>query len=578
MPPDGTLVKGDPLVTRFVRTLTLAAALVATPALAPAVDLPAVVVQVQPVGKVLADVKTAARMVGGDPAAGQVDDWLRQQLGEKGFEGLDLTRPVLAYPILKDVEKVDDNTPMVLVAPVTGEAEFIDFLKRTKSAVEPVEGQKGLYRVTSPKGEAGEGAGGKAKGPSLLRFHNGHAYAGEVPAEHLETRNLVPPDKIVMAGENGLVTVRVYFDRLPEDVRKKAGEGIDKALRELKNAPVPDGADELTRKAAERGQQFATRLLSQLKDAKEGVARLRFDTESGEASLEFGLTGRAGTGLADSIRGLKPSTNRFAAAVGKETAAALLWSPPIFRTEFGEIFAMGLDEGARKELDQQDEKIRPVLKELVGGAARTVRAGELDIALVANGPDQNGQFAAVAAVSFADPSKLEKELRALFEKEAPPPAKEMVKLDAAKVGGVSVHVVTPPPGSLPSDVTAFGPTPAAGIAFAPRGILVAFGPDPVAALKPVLGAEPKAARVFGVAVNPGRVRKLAAGLTNEQNAAEAGKYLGTADELFSVLFADLTGGDELRVRLGFNLKLLGPAVGRGAGLSADAGGPVTEKK
>lgn len=536
-------------MTRFVCIL----ALFAVPA-AQAADLPAVVIQVQPVGKVLSDIKAAARMVAGEPAVQHIEDFLKQQLGDKGLEGVDLTRPVVAYATLRGAKALDDNTPAVLAVPITGEAEFLDFLKRAKSTVEPVEGKKGLYKVISPR----TGAVAPPKGPSLLRFHEGYAYAGEVPIAQLDPENLPPAGQLVTPGETGLVAVRVYFDRLPEEVRAQVGSAIDKALQELKSAPVPDDADAIKAKAIELAQKMATRYLTQAREANEGIVRVLFDATSGEAAMEFGLTGRNGTSLAKDIRARAPTTNRFAAAVGTDTVAALLWSFPLLKTEFGEILALGFEEGATRELNQQDEKVRPVLRELIAGAIRTVRAGEVDVAVAASGPAKSGHFSVVAAVSFADPSGLEKELRVLFEKEAPPSAKEMVAFDAAKVNGVRVHVVTPPPGAVPMEAATrvFGEGAKVGVAFAPRGILVAVGADPVATLKPVLTAKPQPARVLDVLVHPARIRKIVAAAEGVEQVARTDELLGTADELLSMIFFSVDGGDELRLQVGFNLKLL----------------------
>ena len=102
----------------------------AIPALAQPVK-PTVVATARPLSQLLNEYREMIRQIGGpangDGAAKGFDDGLKEMLGEQGFEGLDINRPLAAYAVID--EKIEDTNP-VLIIPVTGEKEFVAFLKK----------------------------------------------------------------------------------------------------------------------------------------------------------------------------------------------------------------------------------------------------------------------------------------------------------------------------------------------------------------------------------------------------------------------------------------------------------------
>src|SRR6516165_7248349 len=146
------------------RFLTAAAALlaVALPAAAqaPKEKGPALTFQTLPPGKLLDDIKAAAKIVAGDDAVKEIDKHLTDALGEKGFTGVDMLRPVVGYAELNDKAEASGA---VVVVPVTGEKDFLDLLDRLKCTVEEAKDARGLYRVLPPHTP-------QADPPALLRF------------------------------------------------------------------------------------------------------------------------------------------------------------------------------------------------------------------------------------------------------------------------------------------------------------------------------------------------------------------------------------------------------------------------
>jgi len=72
---------------------------------------------------------------------------LKDGLGEKSFEGLDINRPLRAYVLFKDNS---EDCEVVLVIPTTTEKDFVAFLERIKIKAVAVKDKKGVYDSNSP--------------------------------------------------------------------------------------------------------------------------------------------------------------------------------------------------------------------------------------------------------------------------------------------------------------------------------------------------------------------------------------------------------------------------------------------
>src|SRR5581483_7552140 len=134
------------------------------PVVGPAAD-PPIVFQAQPVGKLLDDARAVGTLLAGDKAAKELNDSIKQALGEKGFDGLDLTRPVVGYFL---VPADPEMSTVVVALPVTGEKEFLDLCERANKTKPKALGN-GLYELPPP-------GVGDARVKAAMRFADGHAY------------------------------------------------------------------------------------------------------------------------------------------------------------------------------------------------------------------------------------------------------------------------------------------------------------------------------------------------------------------------------------------------------------------
>ena len=508
---------------------------------------PLITAQTAPLGTVLADVRAAARIIGGPELAEEFDDNLKESLGEKGFQGIDLTRRIVSYG---ELTAEAENSSAVMIIPITSEDEFKAFVGRLgpdgdKLKLVPADGQPGLYAVETDDGEGDV--------PVRLRFHERAAYVGiNVPVEALAVKALLPAAGLTRPADDSLFAYEFHLSRYTADGKAQAVAQSKKLREQMDEAPLPPGIKQALGKLFDMSDRLTE---SVIEDGDVAAYRLRFDAATGLAVIETALIPKPGTPLTADLAARTPTTNKFAGLVGKDSAVGFQTRLPLFAPELRAAAEAGIGELDIVAADVPED-LKPVFDEAKAGLVRTVKTGQFDLAAAVSGPNESDQFGVAVAVAFEDTSKLEKQLRDLFDKyKADQPALNFIKLDVAKVGTVNVHeaplgAFAPPPAQA-----IFGKGSSAYFAFGPTGIYVTFGPDALAAIKAAIALKPAKANVLNVLVNPARLKTLVT-IADPDTAAEMKEMLGGPDELLSAFDIDVTGGKELRVRFGVNLKLI----------------------
>jgi hypothetical protein len=501
---------------------------------------PPIVFQTTPIGQILDDARAFAKLTGGEQAVKEINEAIKEKLGEKGFEGIDLERPILGYVVLDG--KLEDVVGVIAI-PVTSEKEFLGLYERIFSKkLEAVE--KGLYEFKIPEP-------GDIPIKIFVRFQSQHAYVaiGKDSKAALSSQALVPPAKLFDPSDKSFVSLKVHFDRLPKEIREEMANGLKELKNKLNMLPLPPEASEPARKAVDEMIALGKRYADLLQDAKTATARIILDVKTSETAIEFGLIGKPGSNLAKSIAERKPSTNKFAGLIGPDTVVGLKLQLPLFAKEIQNAAIIGLEAGQKEAKQNAPEEFHAAIDEAFKGLIRTVKDGEFDLAVSLRGPDKMGFYTVVGAIAFEDPSALEKELRVLLKKDLPPFIRDLLKLDAAKVGKTSIHEIKVG-GFLPPEAKKiFSEEASVALALAPNGIFVTFGPDSVSAMKTALEVKKAPSPVLEVALNPKRLGKLIS-----EFGVELPEGTFTEDKLISSWAITIEGGNELRLRLSTNMK------------------------
>ena len=526
-----------------------AAALVAPPAVR-AAD-PPITFQTQTPSRVLGDLRAAADLVGGEKAVKAVNDAIKSQLGEKGFAGLDLDRPLVGYVVL--APKPADIVAVVAI-PFTVEKDFLALCERFNGSA-PKDLGGGVYELPplDPRYKA------------HMRFSDRYAYIayGLKPGPALDPKALVPALKLIDPAEQAVVAATFHFDRLTPAVKLAIPAYVEEVKKELgldADNLGPLGFPErlIMKEALPELEKMAKRYLLLLGGADTATVKVKLDVPSSDFVVEAAITPKPGTALAKEIAARKPTANLFGGLLTPDTVAGFKTRLPFYNDELKAAAEKALTEGQTEVKNNAGPVGKDLVDELFKGLIRTVKTGEADIVGAVRGPDKNGDFTTVLAVAFDDPAGLEKEFKKLIQKDAPADEQGRFKWDADKAGKVAIHTYAPD-AVFWKPVQAFGGEKAMlAFAFAPKGVFVVAGPDAIPVLKEALTVKPADAPVLDVVLNPARVTKLIRKMGG--NALDAERALGTEDKLVSATSLKVEGGKELVVRYTLNLRLLPRAL------------------
>lgn len=519
---------------------------------------PTIVGQAKPISRLLTEFREMIRQTAGPTEAERLvkefDQSLKDGFGERGFEGLDLNRPLGMYAVLG--EQIED-TRVVVVVPTTGEKEFIALLERIRIKAEPVKDKKGVYKLVLPN----EGLFPKE---SHLQFApGGWAYIALNEGEPTNPKDLVAPNTLFDNADPALATLKLFPGRVPAKLLANALEQLDNAAAGIKGfigGGVPPHVGKMMTTLFDEGPKLIRRYAeTAVKEAAEVALRFGWDQASGDTVTELTLVPKAGTPLAKELAGFAAPVNRFAGLVPKDAAVGVVVKVPLYAKELQEIVAAVI-EAIRVELKEPDalqEAFHPVADEVAKSLTGSVKKGSFDVAFALVGPSKDGKFTVVVGMSLDDAAAVEKALRQAAK--AANLAK-VVQFDAAKVGAVNVHKVSLAM-AFPEDARAdlakvFGENPPGHFAFDKDAVFLAVGPDSLAALKTAIEAKPAPAPIIEVTGNMKRLHKFVELVGDERAAGLFAKHLGTDDKAASVFRVTAEGGPKLTVKITLNLRYI----------------------
>ena len=531
--------------------LATAFAVMFAPSLAPAAD-PAVVYQTQPLGRLLDDMRGLMQSVGGEEAAKSFNKDIKRSLGDKGFEGFDLNRPIVGYV---DAPADPMDAVAVVCFPITGEKAWLEFCERWNKS-KPKALKDGIFEVPPPSPEF----------KAAMRIVEGYAYVAtgmKDPARVLDAKAIVPFAKIYDGADVSLMAGRIYFDRVPKELRAKAKQGLEQLKKMTAGKEGPGGPGFLMLFGSPV-LGFATRALELSEGAKEAKLSVNLDVFTGDVAAELTVTPVEGSPLDKLVGGMKPGTNRFAGIIGPDAAAAAKLRLPLDIPEVQAGAIAGLEALQKEANNNAFPPMKGIVDELLKGLIRTVKTGEMDGAAMLRGPAKDGTFTASMGIAFDDPTGVEKELKKVIDSLAPQDFKDAIKWDAEKANGVSIHTIdlSKIPGGDREFKAIFGNNAMIAFAFGPKASYAAIGPgaEAVAAVKAVMAVKPVPAPAVDFAYNADKILKLATTI-EPQGAAMIEKMIGKQDKLISALSWSTTGGKELKVKVNLNAKLFGSWLG-----------------
>ncbi len=506
-------------------------------------ELPTIVIQAQSGQKLLDDLRKFVKLNGGTPEMlAKLDEMQKQFLGEKGFAGLDLTKPLGGYAYLRAKA---DTSSLVLVLPITNEKDALGLVERLKIEAKEVSKPKGVYELVG--GPFNDGL------PGHLRLHDKHAYIsinGGVDSL-AELDKLVPISRLVDEKETAVLAVTLTGKRMPKELTDEAFPLFDLMNQEVDRmvvrapADMPKNFPPFLKEMLGWGRRSYELMVA---DGDTLAGRLLFDSKTGDLDIEGTLIPKAKSGLAADLATFTPTKGRFQQLVTEDAVGGgwVVLPGPIpkgVRISFASFVAEWIPMLSKETA--LPAEFQPMFDSLATIAQKAATAGKLDFGAAMFGPTKDGHYTVVAALGLDDPAPLVKLVLAVA-KDLPKDFVEKLKLNAYKIGDVPVHTVALDK-LLPDNVLKlFGDKPALNIAVGNNGLFLAVGPNAEAELKRALALKPAETRAFDTLTNLVKAKELMA-------AAGGGngfifERMPLADRLTSMFSLDVRGGADFKVR------------------------------
>ena len=520
----------SPLVLVFFALPAVPAWALPQPTLPPeATDKPSAIVRIRPVGELLKDARTVAKLI--DQDFDGIEPALTPILG-----AIDTTKPIGFYAQIK-AEPV--NSIGVLMVPVKDSKTLLNVIGNFVNVTE----QDGLYSLNAG-----------APFSVLFRFHGDYAYAtvrNTPDAEAaLDKNKIYPPERIFLAKDDSLVSATINLDAIPNGLKKKALDHIDEFLqketRKHANEPSPqkDVAMAIVTEFAKKAQMLVA-------DARTLDLRIDFDRAKETMGANLRLAARKDTALANEIARNTTGQGVGAGILGDPSAAKLA------------VYAV-LPEQLKKTLDPlvdqvfgsivaKADALQGDAKELADALTPTFKSGLLDTGIDLHGPNADGFASVLIGVRLVEGERIEAAVRRIVGN-LPAAARKDVTFDVAKAGGVAIHRITPK--DFAKDMHHLvGDDARMFVAIRKDLLLVGVGAETatLAAMTESLKGEPKTCKVLEGQV---AIRNLATVIERKhEGIVDAAKkaFPKGADDMIRY---SITGGDAVEVRVSSSIRMI----------------------
>jgi hypothetical protein len=499
-------------------------------------------VTVRSLDAVMEDAKYVLEMAGQGETAKQLDGIIAAFTGGKGFQGIDMKRPLGFYVDMPKDGAIEP--PVVFFVPTTKNADLIDLLKALNIPVgEPM---KGIHLVDLPNGQS-----------LFLKFDNEYAYFTN-QKDRLEAKLPNPAGFINAQHRSALLVAAVRFDAIPQEEKKKFLQQLDGMLKQGQERK-PDES-EATYQGRLAGMAFAKAVVTTLvEDAKDLTLALNIDKTKHIIDVDVALTPKIGSPLAQRFRTFGTTRSMFSGWAA-DSAMNILVALPIaddLRKELTKVVETAFRAALKEETDP---KQKALAEHIYKTLSPSLQSDTFDFGVAIHGPKQDKLYSMVMGLKVKDGKKIEGLLKDIA-KELPQGQRDTLKIDHDRVGPHSLHLIKPP--SEDENLKKHLGSTDVYLLFRDDVVLLGIGKHAKEAMLDALNKIDRGI-VFGTA--PMQVemsfRRLAAlAPENAEKIAEVIKKIFTGEDSDKdKVRITLTGGDSLRLRLEFSALLIKAAA------------------
>lgn len=484
---------------------------------------PVVTVSFAGYDKLMSNVGVFGRMGGNPEAAKGIEFMLQMMTGGKGLVGLDKSKPWGAAVSLNEM----------------GQPTFYGFIPVTdlKQLVELAKTMPPLAEKIKPNGEVYEIDSG-AK-PLFMQQKGNWA----VLTDSRENLANAPADPLTLLGEMPKrydLAVRVSLDNLPPALREQAMMMMQ-AGAEAGMMQKPGESDDQFALRAATAKQTIEQITEVINSLDSLMLGLNVETSSGATYLDFEMTAKGGTNLADQFALVKPGKSNFrgfampdaalsAIGLGTYTDADVARAKNMLETLRNSFVTNMENQG----LSEDEVKLATrLMGDLFDVFEKTVESKKKDNALsIILAPDK---AAMVFGANVVEGNKLNAMLKDLVDelKKSEPDEAAKIKLNAETYQGVQIHVFSmPTPDQKLAELV--GDQLEIVLGVADDKLVAAVGRDALAMLKKALDQSKadagKEVAPFEMKVSVGKIAKFIAAVADEEQVKSGAAAFAAALE------------------------------------------------
>jgi hypothetical protein len=372
------------------------------------------------------------------------------------------------------------------------------------------------------------------------------------------------------------IGVRAYIQRIPDDLRQQfIGLMTQNMQQQMNNDSGNEGQAVLQKAMAEASLKNMTMLAEEGDKFEMGLA---IDEEQKVIRLEYSLTALPQSALAEELSYIQDAETEFGPLIDPNAAISFNLSSKLGKTQA----AMGKDllkmfrTSIEKEMNQEGQfpteeakaAAQRVVSNLIDVANATIDSGKVDSVGSVSLDGTNLQFAAAAHI--ADGEKLNATIREIVQLAKDEPDFPGATLDAAKVGNVSIHLMSVPvPDDEEQAQAIFGESVEIAVGVGPNAAFLCIGKDAVGRMKDLASASgTKAVKPMLMRASVGQLIKFG---SQFDGGSEIQQLLGAVDEMgdrdhVEVVVDAIPNGAKYQLRIEDGiLKLIGIGVQQAMG-------------
>jgi hypothetical protein len=508
--------------------------LLALPVLATAAEQannksPAVIVRIQPIDELIANLKALAILAGRTEEANQLDGFVKSLVTDNSLQGVDTKRALGFYSILtEDISA----SPSFVILPIASQKQFLELLEN--QGMKAKKDKEGIYSASPPQIPL----------EVRFRFSNDYIYITALDKTTLSPANILAPASVFSPKDTGTFSATFKLNQIPDNLKQIALQQLDLKSAEMQDRKEPGETESQKKLRAASAKDFAKQVSSVVNDGNQIVLRLNLNPETtitGSATL----TAQAGTKLAETIEWIGQKQSRFA-SMGNEGAALTLTTHMVASADVRKALGPVIDEGIAKVLaDEPNEAKRKAAEKVLNELKPTLKAAELDVGFRVTGPDKDGHFTAVGGIKLRNGAKVLATSREMAKTLAKT-EQAIVHFDAEKSGDIQIHRIDAQNYYEDDTKRVLGEKPMY-FAIVEDALFLAGGPNALTALKEAMAAEGGPVPAFRLEMS---LSKLAASMGKDDPAAQKA-IVATAKKVFAEKDSDkvilsLRGGKSLR--------------------------------